>query len=69
MNQFVILNFGIDPLNWPSLIEIGEIAGNCKESSKRYGLQFFRQRDHANNIIYAMNINYFLLWSAYIISQ
>ena len=26
MNQFVILSFGVDPLNWPSFIEIGEIA-------------------------------------------
>ena len=26
MNQFVILSFGEDPLNWPSFIEIGEIA-------------------------------------------
>ena len=26
MNQFVILSFGLDPLNWPSFIEIGEIA-------------------------------------------
>ena len=26
VNQFVILSFGVDPLNWPSYIEIGEIA-------------------------------------------
>ena len=26
MNQFVILSFGVDPLNWPSFIEIREIA-------------------------------------------
>ena len=26
MNQFVILSFGVDTLNWPSFIEIGEIA-------------------------------------------
>ena len=26
MNQFVILSFEVDPLNWPSFIEIGEIA-------------------------------------------
>ena len=26
MNQFVILSFGVDSLNWPSFIEIGEIA-------------------------------------------
>ena len=26
MNQFVILSFGVDPLNWPSFIEIGEIV-------------------------------------------
>jgi len=26
VNQFVILSFGVDPLNWPSFIEIGEIA-------------------------------------------
>ena len=26
MNQFVILSFGVDPLNWPSFIEIGVIA-------------------------------------------
>ena len=26
MNQFVILSFGVDPLNWLSFIEIGEIA-------------------------------------------
>ena len=26
MNQFVILSFGVDPLNWPSFIEIGEMA-------------------------------------------
>ena len=26
MNQFVILSFGVEPLNWPSFIEIGEIA-------------------------------------------
>ena len=26
MNQFVILSFGVDPLNWPSFIEIGETA-------------------------------------------
>ena len=23
VNQFVILSFGVDPLNWPSFIEIG----------------------------------------------
>ena len=26
MNQFVILSFRVDPLNWPSFIEMGEIA-------------------------------------------
>ena len=26
MNQFVILSFGVDPLNWQSFTEIGEIA-------------------------------------------
>ena len=26
MNQFVILSFGVDPLNWPSFNEIREIA-------------------------------------------
>ena len=26
MKQFVILGFGVDPINWPSFIEIGEIA-------------------------------------------
>ena len=26
VNQFVILSFGVDPLNWPSFIEIREIA-------------------------------------------
>ena len=26
MNQFVILSFGVGPLNWPSFIEIAEIA-------------------------------------------
>ena len=26
MNQFVILSVGVDPLSWPSFIEIAEIA-------------------------------------------
>ena len=26
MNQFVILSFGVDPLNWQSFIEIGDVA-------------------------------------------
>ena len=25
-NQFVFLSFGVDPLNWQSFIEIGEMA-------------------------------------------
>ena len=27
-NQFVFLSFGVDPLNWQSFTEIGEIACN-----------------------------------------
>ena len=30
-NQFVILSFGVDPLNWPSFREIGEMA--CSTSA------------------------------------
>ena len=46
MNQFVILSFGVDPLNWPSFIEIGEIAcvahlpGAPMDSPSRLKLSF-----------------------------
>ena len=34
-NQFVILSFGVDPLNWQSFIEITEMACNTNVSCSR----------------------------------
>ena len=41
-NQFVFLSFGVDPLNWQSFIEIGEMA--CRTTarcSRGHALRFF----------------------------
>ena len=41
-NRFVFLSFGVDPLNWQSFIEIGEIA--CSTTARC-------SRGHATNLL------------------
>ena len=46
-NQFVFLSFGVDPLNWQSFIEIGEMA--CSRTARCF-------RGHALNKFYEVSL-------------